>query len=146
MIKNERQYRVTRAEADKFARALREAPSGRRVAGRIHPVLRRAQIDAMRSQLADLRAQLREYEALRAGRRSVPPIDALDDLPRRMVRARIAAGLTQKDLADRLGLKPQQIQRYEATGYAAASLTRLRQIAAAISGEPVARTRVRRAG
>ncbi|HEY3242695.1 MAG TPA: helix-turn-helix transcriptional regulator [Phycisphaerae bacterium] len=86
-----------------------------------------------------MRAQLREYEGVRAGRRRLPPVDGLDELPRSLVQARIAAGLAQQDLADRLGLKAQQIQRYEATGYASASLTRLRQIAAAISGEPARR-------
>jgi HTH-type transcriptional regulator/antitoxin HipB len=32
-----------------------------------------------------------------------------------LIEARIAAGLTQKALADRLGVAEQQIQRYEAT-------------------------------
>ncbi len=38
--------------------------------------------------------------------------------------------LSQRQLADRLGLKEQQIQRYEATQYASASLSRLREVAA----------------
>ena len=33
-------------------------------------------------------------------------------LPIELIRARIAKGLTQKDLARKLGLKEQQIQRY----------------------------------
>jgi HTH-type transcriptional regulator / antitoxin HigA len=37
--------------------------------------------------------------------------------------------LTQEDLAARLGLKPEQIQRYEATDYQTASLARLLEIA-----------------
>jgi ribosome-binding protein aMBF1 (putative translation factor) len=146
MIQNERQYRVTRAQAGKFARALRELSSRKGTAARVHPLLQKAQVEGLKSQLADLRGQLREYEALRAGRRRVPPVDALDDLPRRLVQARIAAGLTQKDLAERLGLKAQQIQRYEASGYASASLTRLRQVAAAICGKPAPRRRMRDAG
>ena len=43
--------------------------------------------------------------------------------------ARIAAGLTQEDLAGRLGVKPQQIQRYEASDYQTASFARLLEIA-----------------
>lgn len=38
---------------------------------------------------------------------------------------RIAAGLSQKELSERLGLKERQIQRYEATDYASANLTRV---------------------
>ena len=48
------------------------------------------------------------------------------------MQARIAAGLNQKDLADRLGLKEQQVQRYEATGYQSASLARLREVVDAL--------------
>jgi transcriptional regulator with XRE-family HTH domain len=48
------------------------------------------------------------------------------------VRARIAAGLTQEGLAEKLGLKRQQIQRYEASEYATASLATVRQIAQVI--------------
>ena len=42
------------------------------------------------------------------------------------------AGLTQKELARRLGLKEQQIQRYEATRYAGASLTRIQAVVEAL--------------
>ncbi|MFQ5652267.1 MAG: helix-turn-helix transcriptional regulator [bacterium] len=45
-----------------------------------------------------------------------------------LIQARIARGLTQKELAQKLGLKEQQIQRYEANDYAKASLARLNQI------------------
>ena len=45
-----------------------------------------------------------------------------------MIQARIARGLTQKELAQKLGLKEQQIQRYEASSYAKASLARINQI------------------
>ena len=41
-------------------------------------------------------------------------------------------GLSQKELADRIGLKEQQIQRYEATEYASASLTRIQEIIGAL--------------
>ena len=59
-------------------------------------------------------------------------IESLDDLPDGLIKARIASGLSQKDLADRLNLKEQQIQRYEADRYASASLQRIQQVARAI--------------
>ena len=59
-------------------------------------------------------------------------LDSLAALPEALIRARIAAGLTQKELATRLGLKEQQVQRYEATRYAAASLTRIQAVAEAL--------------
>ncbi|MGH9799144.1 MAG: helix-turn-helix domain-containing protein [Blastocatellia bacterium] len=56
----------------------------------------------------------------------------ISDLPETLVEARIAVGLTQSALAKKLGLKPQQIQRYEATDYAQASLARIQQIASVL--------------
>ena len=46
-----------------------------------------------------------------------------------LIKARIALGMTQKDLAKRLKVKEPQIQQYEATNYARASLTRVEQVA-----------------
>jgi DNA-directed RNA polymerase specialized sigma subunit len=124
MIKNERQYRITRTQAEQFAHALAEfraTPPDPQV----HPLLRKAEEDGLQSMLNDLQTQLAEYEALRAGERLTMELESLDQLPRALIQARIAADLSQKELAERLGLKEQQIQRYEATDYEAASLERI---------------------
>jgi HTH-type transcriptional regulator/antitoxin HigA len=57
----------------------------------------------------------------------------LEELPRVLVQARIASGMSQTDLAEKLGMKPQQVQRYEATDYMGASLGRLIEISKALS-------------
>ena len=57
------------------------------------------------------------------------PIADLGELPFALIRARIAQQLTQGQLADRLQMKEQQLQRYEMTRYAGASLERLKEIA-----------------
>jgi ribosome-binding protein aMBF1 (putative translation factor) len=126
MIKNERQYRITKAQAERFARTIAEEESRPNPA--IHPKLRRAELDGLRSQLDDLKRELREYETLRSGRRRVIALESIEDLPRTLIQARIAAGLSHEELAARLGLKPQQIQRYEATNYQSASLERINEI------------------
>ena len=55
-------------------------------------------------------------------------------MARLLIRAGIARGLSQKSLASRLGLKEQQIQRYEASEYASASLARIRSVAGWFGG------------
>lgn len=130
MIKNERQYRITRTQAARFRRAIVNTRS-RHDPG-VHPVLRTAQIAALRSQLQDLKAELREYEALRSGRRTISMLPLLAKLPHSLIRARIARGLTQEELARKLGVKAQQVQRYEATDYRSASLQRLAKVARAL--------------
>lgn len=136
MIKNARQYRLTKAAAARFARSLRQLESGARpphpVPG-VDPRIQRAERAALRSQLHDLRDQLREYEELAGGKVSVLAVGSLADLPQALVRARIASGLSQKQLAGRLGLKEQQVQRYEAADYRQASLSRLLEIAKALN-------------
>ncbi len=56
----------------------------------------------------------------------------LYQVPEALIRARIAAGLSQQELARRLGLKAQQIQRYEATRYAGVTLERVQAVVDAL--------------
>lgn len=136
MIKNERQYRITRNQAQQFERALaklQDALDGQSGGdGSLHPLLQKAQEEALHSQLTDLRQQLAEYEALASGGQRTFVSHSFDDLPNALIRARIAAGLSQKELAERLGLKEQQVQRYEATEYSSASLDRVRAVIRAL--------------
>jgi transcriptional regulator with XRE-family HTH domain/Zn-dependent peptidase ImmA (M78 family) len=131
MIKNERQYRITKAQVEQFRQALGDLirtplPED------VHPILRTAQENALRSQLEELEAELMEYEALKSGKATVIEVESFRELPQALIRARIAAGMSQKQLAERLGLKEQQIQQYESTEYAAASITRIQEIIQAL--------------
>lgn len=129
MITNERQYRITKAEAERFAQAIAHDTEQ---SVHLHPRLRQAMQEGLESQLADLRDQLDEYEALRSGRITTLELTSLMELPDALIRARAAAGITQKELAARLGLKEQQVQRYEANRYAGASLERMQAVAEAL--------------
>jgi transcriptional regulator with XRE-family HTH domain/Zn-dependent peptidase ImmA (M78 family) len=120
------------AQIDKFSHALEEFAEQSQSNQQVHPILQKAQADALKSQLTDLRMQIEEYEALKSGQRAVLEIESLEELPRALIKARIAAGLSQKDLAERLGLKEQQIQRYEDTEYASASFGRLVEVSQAL--------------
>jgi ribosome-binding protein aMBF1 (putative translation factor) len=133
MIKNEREYRITRAQAAKFQKALDQFAAQDHTL--VHPRLRKAQEDSLRSQLADLNAALKQYETLRAGKRRIIKTDSFDEFPAALIKARVALGLSQRELANRLGLKEQQIQRYEATNYASASLSRVREVVDALGLE-----------
>jgi HTH-type transcriptional regulator / antitoxin HipB len=82
-----------------------------------------------------LQQELAEYERLKSGNVLTFGLDSLNDLPTTLIKARIAAGMTQKDLADKIGVREQQIQRYEASLYSSASFDRLRSIAAALNIE-----------
>ncbi len=128
MIKNERQYKITKSQITKFEAALDELTARDGDNAR----LQKLEKDALRSQLDELRDEVDQFEQLRSGGPKPIHIESFDELPGALVKARIAAGLSQKELAERLGLKEQQIQRYEATDYCSASLSRLKEVAEAL--------------
>jgi HTH-type transcriptional regulator/antitoxin HigA len=129
MITNEKQYRSARAAIEQFGAEI----AGLKIArDGVHPALRRAQIAGLESQVAELQDEVREYEHLRSGAVTAFEAEGLADLPDILIRARIARGMSQRDLGTFVGLAEQQIQRYEAERYRSASLERLSEIAAAL--------------
>ena len=135
MIKNERQYRITRAQVERFERTIKELRSRSQTESNVHPLIARAQEDAVSSQLEDLKREMREYESLKTSEFPIDELEVVSGLPLMLIKARIARGMSQRDLAERIGLKEQQIQRYEATDYASASLSRIREIVSGLSGK-----------
>lgn len=129
MIKNERQYRITKAQAAKFEAALESFLAEAANDKKTHPRLLKAQADALRSQLESLLEELREYEQTKAGIIAPPDLSHIAAVSQDLIRARIASGLSQKELAARLGMPEQQLQRYEAIEYESVSLARIIEIA-----------------
>ncbi|UVK37548.1 helix-turn-helix domain-containing protein [Mesorhizobium sp. AR10] len=128
MIYSDKQYGVSSAQLTKLQDAL--AATKARASDKAW--LKQAEIDGLKSQIADIEAELGEYDLLKSGQVSFSKTYALEELPRVLVQARIASGMSQTDLAEKLGMKPQQVQRYEATDYMGASLGRLIEISKAL--------------
>lgn len=124
MITNERQYAITKAEAAKFRDALSQS-----AAAGVDPQMHKLMVDGARSQLEELEEQLAEYETLRAGKVRKFSVGSVAGIGLALVKARIARQLTQRALAERLNVHEQQIQRYEATHYAGASIERVQEVA-----------------
>jgi len=132
MITNERQYRITRAQLEKFRKAIDDFDIQAVIKQTKSKVLAKAELDALRSEYENLSMQLHEYEALKSGTVEILKASNLEELPKILIRARIAKGLSQRQLAEAIGLKEQQIQRYEAEEYASANLPRLAEVAKAL--------------
>lgn len=130
MIRNEQQYRTTRQQVGNFERTIAELKNNK--TANVHAILKQAELDALQFQCNELLKDLHEYEALRSGKLKVLEVDSFDELPIGLIRARIAKGLSQKELAEKLGLKEQQIQRYEASNYSTASFDRIKDVVAAL--------------
>ncbi len=132
MIENEQEYHITKEWAARFGRAIQELADRNPQDNPLPPPLQKMQQDSLQGQLDTLRSQIAEYEALRQGEHGVLEVESLEDLPTALIQARIAAGLSQKELAERLGIKEQQVQLYESTDYASASLRRVNQVILAL--------------
>lgn len=130
MITNEVQRRSTETHLQQFEEALANLEA--KHPGKKRTKLDQLEIDAVRSQAEDLLAELEEYDRLRSGEVSTFEASSLEELATLLIKARIARGWTQRQLADQLDIAEQQVQRYEATGYRSASLARICDVAAAL--------------
>jgi DNA-directed RNA polymerase specialized sigma subunit len=134
VITNERQYRITKSEARKFEQAI-AAARGREPSPDVDPRIHQAMIESLESELAILHDDLKRYESLKAGKIKRRKVRSLRELPVLLIEGRIAAGLTQRQLGERLGIPEQQVQRYESTMYSGVSLDRLQDVADAVGLE-----------
>jgi len=130
MIKNDRQYRITKVRAQSFGTALQTLVSQTESSNDL--AIRDLQTAALRSQYDELTADIAEYEALKSGAALSFEASSLVDLPLLLVKVRIARGLTQRQLAERLNVKEQQVQRWEALNFQGASLVTLTSVASAL--------------
>ena len=131
MIRTTRQLNLTIESAAEFESAIEKALLDGPGEG-VHPIIFAAQIDGMKSQLESLRREICEYEKLCAGDVDSINLSSLQDLPIGLIKARIASGLTQQELAERLDVKAQQIQRWEHEDYENVGFRRLVDIANAL--------------
>jgi HTH-type transcriptional regulator/antitoxin HipB len=75
--------------------------------------------------LSRTRADVAEYLDIKRGGIKKFPFDDLAELPDLLIKARIAAGITQKELAERLRVTEQMVQKDEAGAYESAGFDRI---------------------
>jgi ribosome-binding protein aMBF1 (putative translation factor) len=131
MIANERQHRISKATIKRFESAIASAEADGPREG-VHPRLHTAMVDGLRSQRDELRREVRAYGALRDGKVKRRVLHSIGDIPSVLIEGRIASRLTQRELAQRISVPEQQIQRYEQTLYSGASIERLQDVAEAL--------------
>lgn len=133
MITNEKQFKVTKSQLSELKKALDQFDIKVAAKRSGSQQLARAEHKALISQFEELKSQVEEYQALKSGLVSVIEAETLENLPEILIKARIARRLSQRRMAETLGLKEQQIQRYEAENYKSASLQRLAEVANALN-------------
>ena len=128
MIKNEREYKITKSWLKKFQEALKQAKL-RKAKDENDAERLQIRIAGIESQIEELIDDIARYEALKSGKTQSFTVTDLRDLPLVIIQARIARNLTHKALAEKLGVSEKQVQRDEANEYATAGLNRLIKVA-----------------
>jgi HTH-type transcriptional regulator / antitoxin HipB len=128
MIQNERQYKITQTKLKDLKLDLAEVD----LAVDLHPLKILAQQNSLNILIGELEQEISDYDRLKSGEVKQFPIESFQDLPCVMIKARIAVGMTQKELAEKIGVQEQQIQRYEANNYRAVGFDRLQEVMSAL--------------
>ena len=129
MIKTDAQRERTLVQIEGFRRALAKADyeaSGKRAA---------AIRGSYESIIHQLEVEVREYDQLKLGEFTLPGIQHLGEIAPHLVRLRILRGVTQTELARRLGVSKQVVSRQEEAEYQGVNLQRLQEIVDALGGE-----------
>jgi len=122
MIKSDAQRERTAAQIEGFRVALNKVD--REMTGKRAETVR-GSYEGMIRQLED---ELHEYDALKSGELTLPNVKRLDQIAPFIAKMRIAKGISQTELAKRLGVSKQVVSRYEETEYQTVALSRLQEI------------------
>jgi len=126
MIRSDAQRDRTVAQIEGFRRALAKVKA--ETTGKRTTVVS-ASYESMLQQLEE---EVREYDELKRGELRLPNVDRLDRIAPFIARIRIAKGISQTELARRLGVRKQVISRYEESEYQTVGVGKLQEILDAI--------------
>jgi len=126
MIKSDAQRERTVTQIEGFRRAL--ANVAQQKPGKRSAAIR----GSYESIIRQLENELHEYDRLKAGELALPLVERLDQIAPFVAKIRIAKGVSQTELARRLGVSKQVISRYEESDYQTVAIVRLQEILDAI--------------
>lgn len=126
MLHNEVEYRNAKKRLDDLQSEIDKRSLA--VEREAHQQTTPAVIESLRMKIGDVERELEEYEELKNGLVTWFEASDLDEFGELVIKARIAKGWSQTDLAEALETHPQQVQRYERNDWQKISLWRLQEI------------------
>lgn len=130
MIKNQKQASITKSKLADLIKAKAELESKKTDFSTLEYELAENSFNGL---IEDLEIQIKTYESLINGNFHCLKPKNLQDIPKILIAARLAQKLSQKDLADIIGIQEQQVQRYEATDFEGASWVRIVEFSIALN-------------
>ena len=128
MIQNEHQYKVTKGEIDKLQLTIDKLLEQQNIL----PSQLAGIQNSFQTQIERMQMEIQQYDDLKSGKVEIT-MASIEDLPKVLIQKRISSGMTQKELATKLGIKEQMVQRYEANGYESIGFQRLTEVWNALS-------------
>ncbi|HBY75711.1 MAG TPA: DNA-binding protein, partial [Cyanobacteria bacterium UBA11148] len=122
MIKNQKQYQHSLDWLRRFEQSVAELDRNENL--KAEPLRWQLHRNSYQSQVDILKEEIAEYERLINCDNSQPiqiKVESLNKLPDVLIKARIAAKMSQKELADLLGIDQQRVEQYEDSDYQCAS-------------------------
>ena len=129
MIKTEQEYLEAKKRLEKEFQAIEDHKLKMKKAGFKKDQIHLA-IDPLASFAHQLKEEVEEYEKLKRG--DFNELENLDGLGHMLVALRIAKGIKQKELAERLGVNESQVSRDERNEYHGASIEKVQKILKAL--------------
>lgn len=124
MIQNQHQYKITHSKLKELELTLLNLADN---PTQLSERLWQSEQAGVQVWIDRLKTEIIEYDLLQKGQSSLK-ISSLSELPIALIKARISSGMTQKELAEKIGVQEQQIQRYESNHYSSVSFDRLKEI------------------
>ena len=113
MIKNEKQYRISK----KLLSEINENIANLKKDTTQHPLKIKMMLASALNMQKEIEQDILLYETLKTDKIQVLSERLFVDLPSILIEYKIKSGLTQKEFAAQLGIKEQQLQRYEADNF-----------------------------
>lgn len=128
MIKNEKQYKITFKKLLNIMEKMDQLQSR----GEPLPVKEQLLLVSLMTMQEQLRSEINAYNQLKTDDSLVLAERSIDNLPDLLIEFKIRSGMTQKELSEKVGMKEQQLQRYEAENFSGISFKNLLKILHAI--------------
>lgn len=143
MIKNEKQYKISKRKLRELDAQAEKIETDKEQ----NPLRNQLILASLHSSKNEIENDILLYESLKKKKEKVIKERLITDLPSVITEYKIMSGLTQKELSHKLGLKEQQLQRYEATGFKSVTFKNLLRFFDLIGLEiKIKETRLSRAG
>jgi len=136
MVKNEQQYQYTLDCLRRFENSIADLEANESL--KAEPLRSQLYRDSYQSQVEELKAEIAEYERLITCDNHQPiqiKVESLNKLPDVLIKARIAAKMTQQELADILGIEEPRVRQYEDTDYQCASFVEILEVSTVLGVE-----------